>query len=61
MSQKDRTADDPAKRQTPAHHKSEQEEKQEREENMDHTLADSFPASDPPSSIPDPEDQDSAA
>jgi hypothetical protein len=45
----------------PAHHKSEQEEKREREENMDQTLADSFPASDPPSSIPDPEDQDSAA
>jgi|GraSoiStandDraft_34_1057297.scaffolds.fasta_scaffold1928983_1 hypothetical protein len=47
----------------PAHHKSEEEEKQEREENMDRTLADSFPASDPPSSIPDPEDedQDSAA
>jgi hypothetical protein len=44
-------------------HKSEEEEKQEREENMDRTLADSFPASDPPSSIPDPEDedQDSAA
>ncbi|PYV80625.1 MAG: hypothetical protein DMG93_18450 [Acidobacteria bacterium] len=47
----------------PARHKSEEEEKQEREENMDRTLADSFPASDPPSSIPDPEDedQDSAA
>jgi hypothetical protein len=48
----------------PDRHKSEQEEKQEREENMDRTLADSFPASDPPSSIPDPqdeEDQDNAA
>ena len=26
-----------------------------REKNMDKTLADSFPSSDPPSSIPDPE------
>jgi len=26
----------------------------ERDENLDHTLEDSFPASDPPSSIPDP-------
>ena len=43
----------------PAHHKSEEEEKQEREENMDRTLADSFPASDPPD--PEDEDQDSAA
>ena len=32
-----------------------------RDEGMDKTLADSFPASDPPSSIPDPEDEDSAA
>lgn len=30
-------------------------EKQEREENLDQTIADSFPASDPPSSIPDPD------
>jgi hypothetical protein len=27
-----------------------------REENLDHTLEDTFPASDPPSSIPDPAD-----
>ena len=32
-----------------------------RDEGMDKTLADSFPASDPPSSIPDPEDDESAA
>ena len=32
-----------------------------RDEGMDKTLADSFPASDPPSSIPDPEDEDNAA
>jgi hypothetical protein len=29
-----------------------------REEGMDKTLADSFPASDPPSSIPDPGDEE---
>jgi hypothetical protein len=29
----------------------------EREKNLDKTLADSFPTSDPPSSIPDPEGQ----
>ena len=43
------------------HHKSEEEEKREREEGLDKTLEESFPASDPPSSIPDPEDEDSAA
>ena len=32
-----------------------------RDEGMDKTLADSFPASDPPSSIPDPEDEEDAA
>ena len=43
------------------HHKSEEEEKREREEGLDKTLEESFPASDPLSSIPDPEDEDSAA
>jgi hypothetical protein len=32
-----------------------------REENLDKTIEDSFPASDPPSSIPDPEEEDHAA
>lgn len=32
-----------------------------RDEGMDKTLADSFPASDPPSSIPNPEDEETAA
>ena len=32
-----------------------------REKNLDKTLADSFPTSDPPSSIPDPESDDSHA
>jgi hypothetical protein len=40
---------------------SEAPENVHREEGMDKTLADSFPASDPPSSIPDPEDEDDAA
>jgi hypothetical protein len=31
-----------------------------REKTMDKTLADSFPTSDPPSSIPDPEEDDDA-
>jgi hypothetical protein len=30
-----------------------------REKNLDKTLADSFPTSDPPSSIPDPGDEES--
>jgi hypothetical protein len=40
---------------------SEIDEKEEREENLDKTIEDSFPASDPPSSIPDPEDEHNAA
>jgi len=32
-----------------------------RDEGMDKTLADSFPASDPPSSIPNPEDEEKSA
>lgn len=31
-----------------------------REKNLDKTLADSFPTSDPPSTIPDPEEEDAA-
>jgi hypothetical protein len=38
-----------------------QDEKHEREEGLDRTLEESFPASDPPSSIPDPEDDEDAA
>lgn len=34
---------------------------QEEEESLDKTIEDSFPASDPPSSIPDPEEDKSAA
>ena len=34
---------------------------QEEEESLDKTIEDSFPASDPPSSIPDPEENESAA
>jgi hypothetical protein len=32
-----------------------------KEKNMDETLADSFPSSDPPSSIPDPGEEEDAA
>ena len=38
-----------------------QEQEQEEEESLDKTIADSFPASDPPSSIPDPDEDESAA
>lgn len=38
-----------------------EEHREEREENLDKTIEDSFPASDPPSSIPDPEEENSAA
>jgi hypothetical protein len=38
-----------------------QHEEEIREKMMDKTLADSYPASDPPSSIPDPAEDDSAA
>jgi len=45
---------DPRRRQPP--------EDIEDEETLDQTIADSFPASDPPSSIPDPdEDEEDAA
>jgi len=44
----------------PENRKPEQEEKI-REENLDKTIEDSFPASDPPSSIPDPEEEEDAA
>ncbi len=36
-------------------------EEQRREKALDKTLADSFPTSDPPSSIPDPDEEDSDA
>jgi hypothetical protein len=36
-------------------------EEETREKMMDKTLADSYPASDPPSSIPDPAEDDTAA
>ena len=34
---------------------------QEEKESLDKTIEDSFPASDPPSSIPDPDEDESAA
>jgi hypothetical protein len=44
----------------PKNRKPEQDE-EIREENLDKTIEDSFPASDPPSSIPDPEEEEDAA
>ena len=38
-----------------------EDETPEREEGLDRTLEESFPASDPPSSIPNPEDDEDAA
>lgn len=38
-----------------------EDKKQVRDKMLDKTLADSFPTSDPPSTIPDPEEDDSFA
>ena len=40
------------------HHHTEEEERRIREAALDETLAESFPASDPPSSIPNPDEHD---
>jgi hypothetical protein len=40
------------------HHHSEEEERAIREAALDETLAESFPASDPPSTIPNPDEHD---
>jgi hypothetical protein len=37
------------------------DEREKRERALDKTLADSYPASDPPSTIPDPEEDSEAA
>jgi hypothetical protein len=42
----------------PDHHHTPEEERRIREAALDETLADSFPASDPPSSIPNPDDDE---
>ena len=49
---------DPA---VPKPRKSEETLEEEKDEALDQTIADSFPASDPPSSIPDPDGEKSAA
>ncbi|MBO0912033.1 MAG: hypothetical protein J2P13_09585 [Acidobacteria bacterium] len=38
-----------------------EERRKREEESLDRTLEDSFPASDPPSTIPNPEDEDENA
>ena len=40
------------------HHHSEEEERRIREAALDETIASSFPASDPPSSLPNPDEHD---
>jgi hypothetical protein len=45
----------------PKQRKPEDQDEEKRQEGMDKTLADSFPASDPPSSIPDPSDDEEDA
>ena len=40
------------------HHHTPDEERRIREAALDETIADSFPASDPPSSVPDPDDHE---
>ena len=44
----------------PEHHSTDKQPKN-KEEKIDAQMEDSFPASDPPSSIPDPEEEDDAA
>jgi hypothetical protein len=44
-----------------AHPVDQEDERAKRERGMDQTLEDSYPASDPPSTIPDPEEDSEAA
>jgi len=46
---------------SPKPRKSEETIEEEKDEALDNTIADSFPASDPPSSIPDPDGGENAA
>ena len=43
---------------SPDHHHTPEEERRIREAALDETIADTFPASDPPSTIPNPDDHD---
>ena len=45
----------------PDHHHTPQEERAIREAALDETIEDTFPASDPPSTIPNPDDHDALA
>jgi hypothetical protein len=40
------------------HNHTPEEERRHREAALDHTIEDTFPASDPPSTLPDPDDED---
>lgn len=49
------SADDPRR---PTHEHTPEEERENREAALDETIADSFPASDPPSTDPNPDNHD---
>ena len=40
------------------HNHTPEEERRHRDAALDHTIEDTFPASDPPSTLPDPDDED---
>jgi hypothetical protein len=40
------------------HNHTTEEERRHRDRALDHTIEDTFPASDPPSTLPDPDDED---
>jgi hypothetical protein len=47
---------EPRRQRAPTPERSNPDDEEHRDENLDRTLEESFPASDPPSSIPDPAD-----
>jgi hypothetical protein len=51
----------PKSSEQPDDRKNHERDKDIREENLDKTIEDSFPASDPPSSTPDPDEKEDAA
>ncbi len=56
----DPTQETNRKRDPEDRHVEPEDKKKLREKSFDKTLADSFPTSDPPSTIPDPEEEDAA-
>ena len=60
MSQREQNPDDKRRPLNSEPEKETAEERRKREEALDKTIADSFPTSDPPSSIPDPDSENAA-